>query len=144
MYPIPSSSAKDCVFCGKKFEAGSKATCAVKCKVDWTDFEAKFRGYEEHGGTHIGQCSICGFEYHEHAGTYEEPKVGICYKGPHSSSAADLKAHRLKTIGESAYKVNFGDGEEEDGEEEEDLDEDVEDGEEDEDLESSSDVDSSS
>ena len=109
MYPIPSSSAKDCVFCGKKFDVGSKATCTVKCNVDWTDFELKFTGYEEHGGTHIGRCSICGFEHREHAGTYEAPRVGICYTGPHSSSAADLKAHRLDRISESEYEDCFGD-----------------------------------
>ena len=109
MYPIPSSSAKDCVFCGKKFDLGSKATCTVKCNVDWTDFEEKHTGYEEHGGTHTGRCSICGFEHREHAGTYEAPRVGICYTGPHSSSAADLKAHRLDRISESEYEDCFRD-----------------------------------
>ena len=87
MYPAAKTSK--CLVCDKKFTLGGSSECLMLHKGEFCDYERKFCGHSEFGGTFSGQCKFCGEHVSAHGGEDDGPNpedFGKCYCGPHVTS----------------------------------------------------------
>ena len=77
MYPAAKTSK--CLVCDKKFTLGGSSECdrSSEClmlhKGEFCDYERKFCGHSEFGGTFSGQCKFCGEHVSAHGGEDDGP-----------------------------------------------------------------------